>query len=88
MKDEYIKGSSAPANAEKNIIVIEAAEQPEQVKVRVAAYCRVSTDSDDQENSFAAQTRYFTTKISANENWSLVDIYADEGTADGVRKTT
>jgi len=64
---------------EQKVIVIEASEQPQPCKLRVAAYARVSSASDDQENSFGAQMRYFTTLISANESWTLADIYADEG---------
>lgn len=64
---------------EQKVIVIEASERPQPRKLRVAAYARVSSASDNQENSFGAQMRYFTTLISANENWTLADIYADEG---------
>ena len=48
-------------------------------KLRVCAYARVSSDSDDQLNSFAAQVDYYTELITGNEEWELVDIYADEG---------
>lgn len=47
--------------------------------LRVAAYCRVSSDSDDQMHSFAAQTEYYTKLIGENPLWTLADIYADEG---------
>ena len=47
--------------------------------LRVAAYCRVSTDSDDQMNSFIAQVKYYNDFISRNKKMVLVDIYADEG---------
>ena len=47
--------------------------------LRVAAYCRVSSDSDDQLHSFAAQTEYYTKLIGENPLWTLADIYADEG---------
>ena len=60
------------------VITIEATEKPK-VKLRVAAYIRVSSASDDQLNSFAAQNRHYVDLISSKENWSLVDIYADEG---------
>lgn len=63
----------------QRVIVIEASEQPQDLKLRVAAYVRVSSDSADQLNSFAAQNRYYTTLISGKENWSMVDIYADRG---------
>ena len=46
---------------------------------RVAAYCRVSSNSADQNNSYQAQIRYFTRHIKANRDWELVDIFADEG---------
>ena len=47
--------------------------------IRVAAYCRVSTDKDDQTNSFESQQRYFRAFIDRNTDWELQDIYADEG---------
>lgn len=45
----------------------------------MAAYCRVSSSSEDQLNSFAAQNIHYTQYITEHENWRLVDIYADEG---------
>lgn len=48
-------------------------------KTRVAAYCRVSTDSEEQETSYQAQCRHYTEFIQANPDWELVGIYADEG---------
>ena len=72
-------GSVALQEKEYRVITIEATEKPQDVKLRVAAYARVSSASDDQLNSFAAQNRYYTTLISEKENWSMVDIYADEG---------
>lgn len=49
------------------------------VKIRCAAYCRVSSDSEDQLNSFMAQTRYYEKAFENSETEQLVDIYADEG---------
>ncbi len=49
------------------------------VKIRCAAYCRVSSDSEDQLNSFMAQTRYYSHIFENSETEILVDIYADEG---------
>ena len=46
---------------------------------RVAAYCRVSTDSEDQLNSYRSQVQYYTDKISENVDWMMAGIYADEG---------
>jgi DNA invertase Pin-like site-specific DNA recombinase len=44
----------------------------------VAAYCRVSTDSEDQLNSYKSQKTYYTDLIKKNKEWFFVDIYADE----------
>ncbi len=46
---------------------------------RVAAYCRVSTDHEDQASSLASQKKYFSEYIERNPLWELYDIYADEG---------
>lgn len=48
-------------------------------KKRVAAYCRVSTDSEDQTNSFESQQRYFRQYIEQRPDWVLYEIFADEG---------
>ena len=48
-------------------------------QLRVAAYCRVSTDYDEQEMSFDAQVEFYTDKIMRNPEWCLAGIYADEG---------
>ena len=46
--------------------------------LRVAAYCRVSTDSEDQLNSYKSQVAYYTDLIEGNADWTLAGIYADE----------
>lgn len=46
---------------------------------RVAAYCRVSTDKEEQENSLENQITYYKNKIENTPNWTLVDIFADFG---------
>ena len=46
--------------------------------LQVAAYCRVSTDSEDQLNSYKSQVAYYTEFIKGNSDWSLAGIYADE----------
>ncbi len=48
-------------------------------KIRLAPYCRVSSDSADQLHSFAAQIRYYSEYERRNPEYQLVDIYADEG---------
>ena len=49
-----------------------------QTKLRVAAYCRVSTDDDEQLNSYAAQVSHYTEFIQKNDEWEFAGIYADE----------
>ena len=72
-------GSLALEEAQYSFITIPAREQPEEFKLRVAAYARVSTASEDQLHSFAAQNRYYTELIAGKKNWKMVDIYADAG---------
>jgi site-specific DNA recombinase len=55
---------------------IKKAEKP---KLRVAAYCRVSTDSDEQATSYDAQIEHYTEYISKNPDWVLAGIFADDG---------
>ena len=70
---------------EKNITVIPAKKPPQTVKsqtqkkVKVAAYCRVSTDQDEQLSSYENQVNYYREYILKHEDYELVDIYADEG---------
>ena len=48
-------------------------------QLRVAAYCRVSTDDEEQLTSYEAQQTYYTDKIMTNPDWTMAGIYADEG---------
>ena len=48
-------------------------------QLRVAAYCRVSTDSEEQLTSYEAQRTYYTDKIMANPEWTMAGLFADEG---------
>lgn len=48
-------------------------------KLRVAAYCRVSTDSDEQATSYEAQIEHYTNFIQKNEEWEFAEIFADDG---------
>ena len=72
---------TAPTKVVREILpTVKPAEKKQGYKqLRVAAYCRVSTDSDEQEMSFDAQVGYYTDKIMRNPEWSLAGIYADEG---------
>lgn len=67
------------AKKQRGLITIEANKSPEQKKLRVAAYCRVSTASEDQMNSYVAQFNHYKELIENNERWQMADIYADEG---------
>ena len=49
------------------------------LKLRVAAYCRVSTDSDDQMISLDAQIKHYEAYIKANPDWEFAGLYYDEG---------
>jgi DNA invertase Pin-like site-specific DNA recombinase len=48
-------------------------------KTRVAAYCRVSTDYEEQESSYETQVKHYTDYIKANPAWELAGIFADDG---------
>lgn len=66
------------------VIVIPAKEETAQElekkkNLRVAAYCRVSTNSEEQLNSYENQKAYYTEKIMTNPGWTMVDVFADEG---------
>lgn len=60
-----------------NVIEITAEKETAQETIRLAAYCRVSSDSEDQLHSFAAQIRYYKDYERRNPQYKLVDIYAD-----------
>lgn len=79
MESRQKTAGNLAVSEQQRVIVIEATEKPQDLKLRVAAYTRVSSDSADQLNSFAAQNRYYTALISGRENWTMVDIYADRG---------
>jgi site-specific DNA recombinase len=69
----------------KNVTVIPArkhtrkSKDEEKPKLRVAAYCRVSTDSEEQATSYEAQIEHYTNYIKSNPEWELAGIFADEG---------
>lgn len=73
-------------NVSKNVTVLPARkhasgkkEDEEKPKLRVAAYCRVSTDSDEQATSYEAQIEHYTAYITGHPDWELAGIYADDG---------
>lgn len=54
-------------------------QKPTPPQIRLAAYCRVSSDSSDQLHSFAAQIKYYSEYCKRHPEYKFVDIYADEG---------
>lgn len=48
-------------------------------RIRVAAYCRVSTKQEEQLNSYEVQKKFYTEKINSNQEWQMVGIFADKG---------
>lgn len=64
-----------------NVIVIPPNREQAQAarrQLRVAAYCRVSTDEEEQLSSYEAQQAYYTDKIMSNREWTMAGIFADE----------
>ena len=56
-------------------------------KLRVAAYCRVSTDSDEQATSYKTQVEHYTEYIKKKPEWEYAGIYADDGISSTNTKT-
>lgn len=54
-----------------------ASQQPLRRQLRVAAYCRVSTEEEEQQSSYEAQCNYYTDKIMTNPEWTMAGIFAD-----------
>ena len=69
---------------EPEVVIIPASiEKSERItekkNLRVAAYCRVSTDSEEQMTSYETQLEFYTKMINENPNWKMVKVFADEG---------
>ena len=73
MRDNPPRVITIPAKVEST------AQQAVQRQLRVAAYCRVSTDDEEQLTSYEAQQTYYTDKIMGNKDWTMAGIFADEG---------
>lgn len=80
---------------ERNITVIPAKKRshsakstaPAAEKIRLAAYCRVSTDHEEQASSFENQKEYYSKYVDKHKEYELAGIYADEGiTATNTKK--
>lgn len=79
-RGENVIGTTA--QNDMRIVVIPAKSRDEiqrTTRLNVAAYCRVSTDQEEQENSYEAQISYYTEKIGKNNDWQMAGIFADEG---------
>lgn len=68
-------------------IVQNAVSHSESPKLRVAAYCRVSTDSNEQLGSLETQITHYETYIKANPEWEFAGVYYDEGITGTKRKS-
>ena len=62
-----------------------ASRQAVQRQLRVAAYCRVSTDDEEQLTSYEAQQNYYTDKIMTNREWTMAGIFADAAVIIGLK---
>lgn len=61
------------------VIKLVSSKQEQTSKLKVAAYCRVSTDSDDQMESLKAQKKHYETFIKSNPEWQFAGVFYDEG---------
>ena len=80
------------ANASPSKKVREIAADPRltrhaQKSLRIAAYCRVSSEQEEQESSFEGQVTYYTNLIENNPEWEMAGIFADHGIS-GIKDTT
>ena len=59
--------------------IVERSDSPVTQRLRVAAYARVSTEQDEQQNSYEAQVQYYTEYIKANPLWEFIGVFSDAG---------
>ena len=69
-----IKVTKIPAK-----VKVDLSHRLTQAKKRVCGYARVSTEEDEQQNSYETQINYYTNFIKQHNNWEFVGMYADEG---------
>ena len=78
-----MKGVNELSDVQRKVTIIPAKPQLEQQiamrKKNVAAYCRVSTEEEEQQSSYEAQCSYYTDLIMKNPEWNMAGIFADEG---------
>lgn len=89
MDVRYVQEQTIP---EAEVIIIPATKSPKekkkQGKRRVAAYCRVSTDDEEQLTSYNVQIEHYTEVIESNPNWKFAGIFADAGITGVMAKKT
>ncbi len=74
--------TATTVQSDMRVVVIPAKSNEElkqNKRLKVAAYCRVSTDEEEQKTSYKAQIEYYTEKINKNPEWQMAGIFADEG---------
>ncbi len=83
LKRKQMREEIAQDQRSNGVVIIPPKKQidvpEESPKLRVAAYCRVSTQEEQQIGSFEMQIHHFRKRIESNPNWVLVEIYQDEG---------
>ena len=68
-----------PAHQQHGNSVHHSTDQTESEKLRVAAYCRVSTELDEQANSYETQVSHYKELIQKDPSWEMAGIFADDG---------
>ena len=77
IRDVYLNGPQKEVQiipAKRDLI-----KESEKPKLRVCAYCRVSTEEDNQASSYELQVQNYTKMIQENDEWEFAGIFADEG---------
>lgn len=77
---ERMNENEYSAECNDNSCKIQTAENRDKYhQLKVAAYCRVSTEQEEQQNSYQVQIAYYTDLINRKKEWTLAGIFADEG---------
>lgn len=78
MQRQAVKRNVQVIQPTRRVELVQASLVPE-LKKRVAAYARVSTDNEEQLTSYEAQVDYYTRKINARTDWEFVEVYTGKG---------
>lgn len=68
-----------PAHQQRGNSINRSQDEPQSERLRVAAYCRVSTELDEQANSYETQVSYYKNLIQKDPSWEMAGIFADDG---------